>query len=70
MSIIEEADEIIAKDKITLKDYKRFCELRRMAKTKEDDYEFDWLTEAMYQKLPEVATEVGDYSFLDEEDKI
>jgi hypothetical protein len=70
ISIVDLAKNILSKEnRITLKDYKKFCLLRKKAKSKEDKEKFMWLSEGMYQLLPAIASKEGNYNFLEEEDK-
>lgn len=70
MDIITQAKKILSKEeKITLQDYKEFCKLRSMAKDEETRKAFLWLSEGMFQLTPIIASRVGSYNFLEEEDK-
>lgn len=65
MTIIEKAQKIISKDKITLKDYQEFVALSKQVKPSEE-LEFAWLEEGMEQRLPEIAVSLNDpkYNFI------
>jgi hypothetical protein len=67
MTIIEKAQKIISKDKITLKDYQEFVALSKEVKPSEE-FEFAWIAEGMELRLPEIAVLLDDpeYNFIED----
>jgi len=64
MTLLEEADEILMKKNLTVEDYNRF---EKIGKELTDEYEiyfFSRLAEGFELRLPEIASKVGDYSFI------
>lgn len=67
--LFEEAEAIIELERnLTVDDYKRFKEISRQI-PKEEDRNFAWLSEGLYQRLPEIIEKEGNDNFLEEEDK-
>lgn len=66
--MIEEARKILSKKNLNLNDYNRFIELEKEMKTDYDKFEYSWLSEGLYLRLPEIAEKVGSYSFIKNED--
>ena len=64
MKLLKEADEILMKKDLTVKDYNRFEEI---GKELTDDYEiyfFSILAEGFELRLPEIAAKEGNYLFV------
>ena len=66
--ILKEADNIIDKKEISVKDYKRFREIGKLIKNDEMLY-FAWLDETLYLRMPEIAQKKGNWDWLLPEDK-
>ena len=43
MTLIEEADKILQKTNLTIKDYNRFVEIGKKLTKPEDEYKYSWL---------------------------
>jgi len=65
--IIGEAGDIVEKEIITLKDYKRFREIGRQINDEEFLY-FASYDERMFLRLPEIAKKEGHNNWLEPED--
>lgn len=65
---LDESYDIIEKDNLTIIDYFRMKELRKLI-SQEDEVEFLGNYETFYSRLPEIAEKTGGYNFLEEEDK-
>ena len=64
MSLLEEVDEIIMKKNLTVDDYNRFIEIGKKLTDENEIYIFSREQEAFELRLPEIASKVGDYSFI------
>ena len=64
MTLIAEADEILQKTNLTIKDYNRFVEIGKKLTKPDDEYIYSWLAEGFYQRLPEIAEKEGNYDFV------
>ncbi len=64
MTLLAEADEILQKTNLTIKDYNRFVEIGKKLKKLDDEFEYSWLAEGFYQRLPEIAEKEGNYDFV------
>tara|TARA_R100000995_G_C3472702_1_gene119175 strand:+ start:892 stop:1104 length:213 start_codon:yes stop_codon:yes gene_type:complete len=66
-ALVNEAEDILEKNVITVKDYKRFREIGRIIEDKDNLY-FSSFDEGMFQRLPEIAKKEGNYDWLEPED--
>tara|TARA_R110002020_G_scaffold474238_1_gene705054 strand:+ start:1152 stop:1364 length:213 start_codon:yes stop_codon:yes gene_type:complete len=66
-ALVDEAEDILEKNVITVKDYKRFREIGRVIEDKDNLY-FSSFDEGMFQRLPEIAKKEGNYDWLEPED--
>ena len=64
MTLFEEADNILQKKELSVKDYNRFVEIGKQLKKLDDEFEYSWLAEGFYQRLPEIAEKEGNYDFV------
>ena len=64
MTLLDEAGKILEKDDLTIKDYNRFVEIGKKLKKLDDEFEYSWLAEGFYQRLPEIAEKEGNYDFV------
>ena len=64
MTLIEEADKILQKANLSIKDYNRFVEIGKKLTNTEDEYIYGWLAEGFYLRLPEIAEKEGNYDFV------
>ena len=64
MTLLEEADEILMKKNLTVKDYNKFEEIGKELTDEYEIYFFSRLAEGFELRLPEIASKVGDYSFI------
>ena len=64
MTLLGEAGKILEKDDLTIKDYNRFVEIGKKLKKLDDEFEYSWLAEGFYQRLPEIAEKGGNYDFV------
>ena len=66
--IIAEAEEIVEKENLTLKDYQRFRAITRQKKPEDTLYLAN--SESMlFQRLHEIAEKEGNYDWLEPEDE-
>lgn len=64
---LRKLQEILAlKKDLTIDDYKEFKKVEKLLKTDDDKEFFGWLFEGLYQRLPEIAAQEGNYNFLEE----
>ena len=63
-TLIAEADEILQKTNLTIKDYNRFVEIGKKLTNTEDEYIYGWLAEGFSLRLPEIAEKEGNYDFV------
>ncbi len=68
MTLLSEADEILQKANLTIKDYNRFVEIGKKLADTEDEYIYGWLAEGFYLRLPEIAEKEGNYDFVKDDD--
>ena len=64
MTLLDEAGKILEKDDLTIKDYNRFVEIGKQLKKLDDEFEYSWLAEGFYLRLPEIAEKEGNYDFV------
>ena len=64
MTLIDEADKILQKDNLTIKDYNRFVEIGKQLKELDNEFVYSWLAEGFYLRLPEIAEKEGNYDFV------
>ena len=62
--LLAEAQDIVDKKELILKDYKRFNEIGNLITDDELLFYYDNLAEAFELRLPEIAEKVGSYSFI------
>jgi hypothetical protein len=67
MTLLEEADNILQKKELSVKDYNRFVEIGKQLKKLDDEYIYSWLAEGFYLRLPEIAVKEGNYNFVKDE---
>ena len=65
---LSEAEIILDKKEISIKDYKRFREIGRLITIEEKLY-FSSFDEAFYLRLPEIAQKEGNWNWLEAEDE-
>ena len=68
MTLLAEADEILKKTNLTIKDYNRFVEIGKKLADTEYEYIYGWLAEGFYLRLPEIAEKEGNYDFVKDDD--
>jgi len=68
MTLIAEADEILQKKNLTIKDYNRFVEIGKKLTKPDEEHIYSWLAEGFYQRLPEIAEKEGNYDFVKDDD--
>mgnify|MGYP003134537354 CR=1 FL=1 len=68
MTLFEEADNILQKKELSVKDYNRFVEIGKQLKKLDDEFEYSWLAEGFYLRLPEIAVKEGNYNFIKNEE--
>ena len=64
MTLIDEADKILQKENLSIKDYNRFVEIGKKLADTEDEYIYSWLAEGFYLRLEEIAEKEGNYDFI------
>jgi len=64
MTLIDEADKILQKTNLSIKDYNRFVEIGKKLTKPGEEYIYSWLAEGFYQRLPEIAEKEGNYDFV------
>ena len=64
MTLIEEADKILQKANLSIKDYNRFVEIGKKLTKTDDEYKYSWLAEGFYLRLEEIAEKEGNYDFV------
>jgi len=64
--LLAEAQDIVDKKELVLKDYERFNDIGDLIKDNELRFYYDNLAEALEVRLPEIAQKVGNYSFIKE----
>ena len=62
--LLAEAQEIVDKKQLSLKDYERFNKIGNLITDGELKFYYDNFAEAFELRLPEIAKEVGNYSFV------
>ena len=68
MTLLAEADKILQKANLTIKDYNRFVEIGKKLADTEDEYIYSWLAEGFYLRLEEIAEKEGNYDFVKDDD--
>ena len=68
MTLIDEADKILQKANLSIKDYNRFVEIGKKLTKSDDEYEYSWLAERFYLRLPEIAEKEGNYDFVKDDE--
>ena len=68
MTLIDEADKILQKANLSIKDYNRFVEIGKKLTKTDDEYIYSWLAEGFYQRLPEIAEKEGNYDFVKDDE--
>ncbi len=68
MTLLAEADKILQKANLSIKDYNRFVEIGKKLADTEDEYIYSWLAEGFYLRLPEIAEKEGNYDFVKDDD--
>lgn len=64
MTLLQQADEILMKKDLTVKDYNKFEKIGKKLTDEYEIYFFSLLAEGFELRLPEIASKVGDYSFI------
>ena len=64
MTLIDEAEKILQKTNLSIKDYNRFVEIGKKLTNTEVEYIYSWLAEGFYLRLPEIAEKEGNYDFI------
>jgi len=62
--MLKKAEAILKKKNIDVIDYNRFVALEKEMITDYDKFYYTWLAEGFELRLPEIASKVGDYSFI------
>ena len=68
MTLLEEANDILQKKALSVKDYNRFVEIGKQLKKLDDEFEYSRLSEGFYLRLPEIAVKEGNYNFIKNEE--
>lgn len=64
---LTEAQEILGLQRdLTVEDYKKIMSIEKLLKSNEDKEYYSWIIEGLYQRLPEIAAQEGNYNFLEE----
>mgnify|MGYP001233045678 FL=1 len=64
MTLIDEADKILKKDNLSIKDYNRFVKIGKKLTKPGEEYIYSWLAEGFYLRLEEIAEKEGNYDFV------
>ncbi len=64
MTLFEEADNILQKKELSVKDYNRFVEIGKQLKKPDDKEKYSWLAEGFELRLEEIAVKEGNYNFI------
>ena len=64
MTLIDEADKILQKANLSIKDYNRFVEIGKKLTEPGEEYIYSWLAEGFYLRLEEIAEKEGNYDFV------
>ena len=64
MTLIDEADKILQKANLSIKDYNRFVEIGKKLTKPGEEYIYSWLAEGFSLRLPEIAEKEGNYDFV------
>jgi len=64
MTLLEEAQNIVEKQDLSLDDYNRFIQIGEQLIDDTDKFLYSWSSEAFNLRLPEIAQKVGNYSFI------
>ena len=64
MTLFEEADNILQKKELSVKDYNRFVEIGKQLKKPDDKEKYSWLAEGFELRLEEIAVKEGNYNFV------
>ena len=64
MTLFEEADNILQKKELSVKDYNRFVEIGKQLKKPDDKDKYSWLAEGFTLRLEEIADKEGNYNFI------
>ena len=68
ITLIEEAEKILQKANLTIKDYNRFVEIGKKLTEPGEEYIYSWLAEGFYLRLEEIAEKEGNYDFVKDDD--
>ena len=68
MTLFEEADNILQKKELSVKDYNRFVEIGKQLKKPDDKGKYSWLAEGFELRLEEIAVKEGNYNFIKNEE--
>ena len=68
MTLLEEADNILQKKELSIKDYDRFVEIGKQLKKPDDKEKYSWLAEGFELRLEEIAVKEGNYNFIKNEE--
>lgn len=68
MTLLEEADNILQKKELSVKDYNRFVEIGKQLKKPDDKEKYSWLAEGFELRLEEIAVKEGNYNFIKNEE--
>lgn len=64
MTLIEEAQNIVDKKNLSVDDYNRFVQIGKELTNENDKFLYSWSSESFSLRLPEIASKVGNYSFI------
>jgi len=64
MTLFEEADNILQKKELSVKDYNRFVEIGKQLKKPDDKVKYSWLAEGFALREEEIADKEGNWNFI------
>lgn len=64
MTLLEEAQNIVEKQDLSVDDYNRFVQIGEQLTDDTDKFLYSWSSEAFSLRLPEIARKVGSYAFV------
>ena len=64
MTLFEEADNILQKKELSVKDYNRFVEIGKQLKKPDDKDKYSWLAEGFALREEEIADKEGNWNFI------
>ena len=64
ITLLDQANEILIKKNLTVEDYNKFEKIGKELTDEYEIYSFSIIAEGFELRLPEIASKVGDYSFI------